>query len=333
MDRRSFLNKLSITSAGMLVLPTYGIKAYNKPDNQREIMLKAGVCADVHRDFMPDSILRLQTFIDSMNERGDIDFIIQLGDFSCPHDDNIPFMDVWNQFKGPAYHVIGNHEYDGGFTEEQVVSFFGSEGAYYSFDTKGYHFVVLNGNDPHPDKPDRPRSDYISYIGEEQRRWLADDLDKTSLPVIAFSHQSIDEKLNGVEQSIHTRLVCERANEKAGFRKVRLIFSGHHHTDFHNTIHGIHHLSINSMSFIWIGLNYEHECKCWSKEIEEKYHLLKHLIPYNDPLWAVMTIYSDGEIAIEGRQTGYTGPPPEELGLVSPWYVPRISDRRLTNSG
>ena len=311
MNRRSFLSKLSFPAAGLLLLPYVDIiKACNKPEHLKNIVLKAGICADVHQDVMPDGELRLQTFIDSMNERGDIDFIIQLGDFCRPYDYNLPFMDIWNKFKGPAYHVIGNHEPDGGFTHDQVVAFLGAKGVYYSFDANGYHFVVLSGNDIDPDNP--PKG-YPSYIGKEQRRWLAGDLDKTDLPVIVFCHQSFDEKLESIDQAIDTRLIFERANEKAGFRKVRVIFSGHLHTDFHNIINGIHYVSINSMSYYWIGAEYNH--KGYSPEIEEKFPWVKYVIPYKDPLWAVMTVYEDGEIAIEGKRTEFLGASPEETGI------------------
>ena len=329
MKRRFFLNRFSMSMAGVLLLPHAGVKAALKKKEQRKIVLKAGICSDVHRDLIPDSEERLQTFIDDMNKRGDIDFIIQLGDFCCPYDRNLPFLNIWNKFKGPAYHVIGNHETDGGFTHDQVVSFLGAKDKYYSFDTNGFHFVVLNGNEKNPDNP--PKG-YPRYIGEEQRCWLADDLYKTRLPVIAFCHQAFDIDIQGsIEQATYTRLIFERANEKAGMNKVRLVFSGHHHSDFHNVINGIHYVQINSMSYYWIGEKYQRER--YSKEIDEKYPNLRYTIPYKDPLWAVMTIYDDGEIFIEGRKSEFVGPSPSEMGigLYDEGYpiVPFISDRQL----
>ena len=38
------------------------------------------------------------------------DFIIQLGDFSLPRKQNQLFIDKWNSFNGPKYHVLGNHD-------------------------------------------------------------------------------------------------------------------------------------------------------------------------------------------------------------------------------
>ena len=323
MERRDFLSCLSLTAAGLMVPAGLSAGKPGKPVMKKKAVLKVGICSDVHHDLIPDSESRLQAFITDMNRRGDIDFIIQLGDFCLPYDYNKPFLDIWKQFKGPAYHVIGNHETDGGFTHDQVVSFLGAAGKYYSFDANGYHFVVLNGNEKNPDNP--PKG-YPRYIGEEQRRWLAGDLAGTKLPVIAFCHQALDIDIDGsIEQASYTRMIFERSG------KVKLVFSGHHHTDFYNQINGIHYVQINSMSYYWVGEKYERER--YSKEISEKYPYLKYTIPYKDPLWAVMTVFSDGETAIEGRRSDFLGPSPDEMGIgkYEKGYpiVAYISDRTL----
>ena len=319
MNRRSFLNRLSLAAASMVLLPSYS----NRVSNKKNVILKAGICADVHRDLVPDNEWRLQSFINSMNERGDIDFIIQLGDFCRLYERNIPFMNMWHSFHGPAYHVIGNHEFDDGFTQEQIIAYYGLKETYYSFDNNDYHFVILSGNDIKPTDPK-----YL--IGEEQRRWLADDLDKTNKPVIAFCHQSLDENLEDIGNAGLTRSIFERANEKAGFRKVRLIYSGHNHADFHSIINGIHYVTINSMAYQWFGE--PHDCNWYTEEIKQKYRRVNHFIPYKDPLWAVMTIYADGEIDIEGRSSEFLCPLTDEQRYVvngMDIYVPFISNRRL----
>ncbi|NIP96728.1 MAG: alkaline phosphatase, partial [Akkermansiaceae bacterium] len=48
---------------------------------------------------------------------------------------------------GPRYHVIGNHDTDGGYQREQTVAWWKMTARYYSFDHAGTHFVVLDGND------------------------------------------------------------------------------------------------------------------------------------------------------------------------------------------
>jgi predicted phosphodiesterase len=77
-------------------------------------MVKAtrfGVMTDVHFDVIDDAEDRLRHFIDEMN-REKVDFIIQLGDFCFPLPENKPFLDIWQQFAGPKYHALGNHDMD-----------------------------------------------------------------------------------------------------------------------------------------------------------------------------------------------------------------------------
>ena len=48
-------------------------------------IVRFGICADVHKDVMHDADQRLQAFVTEMNEK-DVDFIIELGDFTQPQD-------------------------------------------------------------------------------------------------------------------------------------------------------------------------------------------------------------------------------------------------------
>ena len=92
----------------------------------RHKVVRFGICADIHKDIMHDADQRLQVFVSEMNEK-DVDFIIQLGDFTQPQDYNASFMNIWNSFEGPAYHVLGNHDTDNSqgekFSGEYTVNY------------------------------------------------------------------------------------------------------------------------------------------------------------------------------------------------------------------
>jgi 3',5'-cyclic AMP phosphodiesterase CpdA len=275
---------------------------------------------------MHDADSRLKAFVEEATEK-DLDFIIQLGDFCRPYDHNLGFMSIWNSFPGKKFHVIGNHDMDGGFTREQVVDYWKSEGTYYSFDLKGYHFIVLDGNDEDP-SPGRPAG-YARYIGREQLQWLEKDLRETKLPCLVFSHQGLDNDLGGIHNATQTRLVLERANEEAGRQKVFYAFSGHHHQDYSNTINGIHYIQINSMSYQWLGDDFRHIR--YSEEIDKSHPWIKYTVPYKDPLWAIVEISEDHILQLHGRKSSFVGPSPEELGVDLHHYgypiVPYISDK------
>ena len=321
--RREFIRALSMAGATMMLpLP---LKAKVSEEKKS---LRFGLCADVHKDIMHDADNRLKAFIQEAKAQ-ELDFIIQLGDFCRPYEYNLEFLSIWNSYPGNKYHVLGNHDMDGGFTREQVVNYWGAPGRYYSFDCKNYHFIILDGNDPDP-SPERPGG-YARYIGKEQLHWLEQDLKGTSLPTIVFSHQGLDNDLGGIHNATASRWILERANEEAGFPKVQLVFSGHHHQDYYNHINGIHYLQINSMSYQWLGEKFLQIR--YSEEVDQSFPWIKYTVPYKDPLWAIAEISPDNTFRLFGRKTAFVGPSPEELAVDMQEFVypivPYISDKEI----
>jgi predicted phosphodiesterase len=277
---------------------------------------------------MHDADQRLQAFVSEMNEK-DVDFIIQLGDFTQPQDYNASFLNAWNSFEGPAYHVLGNHDMDNdtgtSYSREYTATYLDMPAQYYSFDMNGHHFIVLDGNE----EKEPPQSGYPRYIGEEQRAWLKEDLSLTESPVIVFSHQSIEDP-DGVENAEEVRKILEAANLESGKNKVIACFSGHHHIDYSKSINGIYYIQINSMSYFWLGGDYLHVR--YSKEIDEQYPYIKYTAPYEDPLFATVEIDSRGIIRIIGRESTWVGPDPWELGYpeeLREKIGPQITSREL----
>lgn len=307
----------------MLLLPP-GVNASGSGSGQR---VRFGVVTDVHKDIMHDADERLQTFVDKASKQK-LDFIIQLGDFCRPYAENREFLDIFNGYRGTKYHVIGNHDTDGGFSRQQVVEFWGAVGRYYSFDLKGHHFIVLDGNNQNP-SPGKATG-YARYIAKDQIRWLENDLAATRLPCIAFSHQSLENEEAGIENQEEVRAVLEKANADAGSHKVLACFSGHHHTDYACQINGISYIQINSMSYSWLGEDYQ--TVLYGKEIDEKYPWIKYTAPYEKPLYAFVTL-NDRKIEVEGVRSRFVGPAPDEMGFPeqpenSP-VVPFISNRTI----
>lgn len=98
---------------------------------------------DLHLDIMHDGMMRIDAFLDAA-QKADVDFIIQLGDFSYPKDTStclcapekmpinlkyamecpteIPKLEILNKFNlfsKPKYHLLGNHECD--FAPRQML--------------------------------------------------------------------------------------------------------------------------------------------------------------------------------------------------------------------
>lgn len=301
-SRRNFLKASTLAGAAM-VLP-FDVLGVNLGREKIEI----GLIADIHQDVMHDGEERLQAFLDAANRRNP-DFIMQMGDFCVPHDHNKGFMRRWNNYQGEKYHILGNHDMDHGFSKEQTMAFWGMPKKYYSFDKKGVHFIVLDGNDQNP----KPWSGYKRYIGDAQKQWLIKDLEKTNKPTIVFSHQTLElEETGGVANFKEIQDIFENANNNAGFKKVLCCLSGHHHTDFMTQINDIYYVQINSASYYWVGDDYK--TVRFSEAVDKTHPWIKYTVPYKESLFTFMTI-KNNRIIIEPRKTEFVGPGPDELGM------------------
>jgi predicted phosphodiesterase len=287
--------------------------------------VRFGICTDIHKDIMHDADSRLLTFVNEMN-RQKVNFTIQLGDFCRPYAYNDTFLGIWNSFEGPHYHVLGNHDMDGGFTEQQTMVYLGMKSSYYSFDQNRFHFIILDGNE----KKDPPQEGYPRYIGERQKNWLIDDLRKTESQVILFSHQSLEDNW-GVENQEDIRKILEDENKKAGKRKVLACFNGHSHLDAAEKINDIWYVEVNSMSYFWVGEEAKH--LSYKEEVHKNYPWIEYTCPYEEPLYEIVTVSGDGTIEIKGTSTQWVGPSPAEAGYINDFYIDRInsaiSDRIL----
>lgn len=323
MDRRRFLAVAANISLFGLIEPL----GFGAATNDNQSVLRFGLITDVHQNTMHDGMQRLAAFINVMN-KAKVDFICQLGDFCWPHEPNRKFLDQWNEFKGARYHVLGNHDMDHGFTRDQTEAFYGMPGKYYSFDQKGVHFVVLDGNEP-----GGKSSGYKRFISSAQLDWMAQDLSKTTLPTVVLSHQGLDDPSAGIENSEAVRKVLEQSRTAAGHSKVAACLCGHHHDDLAKQINGIHYIHFNSASYYWLGEKYKHEV--YGKEIHEKFTWISSTAPYSKPLWAIVEIdLKKHYLTVIGKKAQWVGPNPWERGMTkqdaNPAFVaPRISSRKI----
>ena len=101
--RREFIRRLGLGPA----LLAGAAQAIGETKPARRV--RFGLIADIHPDVMPDGIERVRAFVAAL-QRAEVDFILQLGDFCWPAPRNRPFLEAWNQFRGPRFHVLGNHD-------------------------------------------------------------------------------------------------------------------------------------------------------------------------------------------------------------------------------
>lgn len=331
MNRRNFLTS-SLSTAIYLSFPK---KVFSR---ETKNSVSFGIVADAHQDLMPDVEDRLERFIE-FSGRKNADFIVQLGDFCFPKQENRAFMDIWGTFQNPRYHVLGNHDMDFS-SKEKTRDYWGMPANYYSFDQSGFHFIVLDGNyiNQGGTYTDYDTANFYidaslrTWINPEQLGWLKEDLDKTDKPSIIFSHQSLVNDLWGVKNRSLVQGILEEANKKAGKQKVLACFNGHNHIDYYRKLNGIYYIDINSLSYQWLGEKYQYKGR-YGTEVEEKYPLMVNMAPYEDPLFAFIHLNEEG-IKISGHSSQYIGPSPESLGLTKNVYgypfTANISSRNLS---
>ena len=302
-----------------------GVVVAKQPDK-----IKIGLCTDVHLPTMQDSEYRMTTFINSMKAEKP-DFILEMGDFEIPDQKLAYLVDIWNSFPGEKFHVIGNHEMDGGTSKAKAVEYLKMKGPYYSFDRHGFHFIVLDGND----KKSPDVKGYPQYIGQEQVEWLKDDLLKAEHPSVIFSHQGLSrvkgaEEYYGVENDKQIQEILTSHNSANPSNKVIACFNGHSHYDYAEKLNGIWYITITSMAYHWLGDNYVNIR--YSAEVDKNFKWIKFTAPFKEPLFTVIEISSKGTIKITGKKTEWVGKTPWELGYPETqkkYMRPEITKRKL----
>ena len=310
MKRRKFINQLGVAAATSAIPSTFLSFTPGVGNNENAKKLNFGIVSDVHKDLMPDANQRLETFINQAKERK-VDFIIQMGDFCFGESKNKDFLNIWETYKGPKYHVLGNHDMDRN-SKAEMLDFWCMPKTYYSYDFGGFHFIILDANFLYQDEKyvDYENANFYvdskirTFINDEQIEWFDADLQATKLPTLVFCHQSL---WHGVKNRLALQKIMETNKER-----VICSLNGHNHTDYHFKKNGIDYIGINSMSYQWVSGKYE-STERFSKELYKEYGNLHHIAGYKDPLYAFASLNPSGKMKIEGVKSDWISPSPFEM--------------------
>jgi 3',5'-cyclic-AMP phosphodiesterase len=266
--------------------------------------LRLGLISDLHHDLIHDGKNRLMAFL-AHNRAAKTDGIIQMGDFAFPNKTNRDVIDLFNRSHKTSLHVLGNHDTDAGHTKQQCLDYWGMPARYYARKVKGIWLVVLDANDN--DSPDH-KGGYPAYINPEQVAWLKARLDEITEPIIVISHQPLI-GASAIDNAAEIQTLLASAADR-----VILALNGHTHVDSLIYAGGIPYLTINSASYFWIGDKFIHES--YPKEIHQAHKLMSRMCPYQEPLYALMSIDPVTlTIQIAGKQTHWVGKSPAALGF------------------
>lgn len=251
ISRRAFLRN------GTLILSAGALNSSLLWGNEAKQPVSFGLITDLHyADKPPSGSRHYRETPDKLARAAEqfanakLDFIVELGDFIDAADSvktELGYLKRINRdFAAIAksrHYVLGNHCVDM-LTKDEFLGGIEKEKSYYSFDSGGVHFVVLDSCF---------RSDGKSYgrknfqwtdpnIPAAELEWLVGDLEATSRPAIVFAHQRLDVANHyGVKNAAAVRKVFEESG------KVLAVFQGHSHKNDHKDIGGIHYCTMVAM--------------------------------------------------------------------------------------
>ena len=298
--------------------------------------VKFGIIADLHTDFIHDGEQRFQKFLNTCLEDG-VDFCVQLGDFITPSvtaSDPPAVLRALEDFPLPFYHILGNHDLDH-HSKDEILAFWGQSSANLSFDAGGIHFVLLDACHYREGETDIPydhgnyirsaKDALVPVLPKNSLTWLKKDLAQSKYPAVILSHQSLTESRTGIRNPADFRAVLSDLPQKP-----LLCICGHEHVDRLEERDGTLYYCLNSASYYWAGSAFDHST--YGEEIEKSYPRLRHVFPYRDPLFAIVSITEDA-VTVKGVTSEIVGATPKSLGfqkkgLTDP-VTAAIADRTL----
>ena len=247
--------------------------------------IRLGVIADLHGGLAVDAEMRLDAFLNAMQGIA-TDALVQLGDFAFPNQKHQSFADKFNSAHENTVHVIGNHEFDFKLSRDDCYKAWGIKSAYYRRDLGNLRLIVLDGNET----GSPTQKGYPSFIGNQQKEWLAEELKTADRPLLILSHQPLA-GTGAIQNAIAIQELLAKYRDK-----ILLCINGHTHVDSLLQVDGVTYLHINSASYKWVGGQ-------------------TRMAYYTDPLFTTITIDPENSIVtVESKSSTWKGAPLADSG-------------------
>ena len=252
--------------------------------------------------------------------RSKAEFVIHCGDFCHDVAAARGMIAKYAAAPLPAYHVMGNHEFECSNSLEEVLEAFSLPRNYYSFDVRGFRFVALDSNYHHgPDGVLKHYADESVWskchqdemlLSQEQVEFLLDAIRTAPGPVCIFSHARF-QYAPGMRGIGHSREILSRAEEARAGRPL-LWFNGHHHRNQLLVRDGMAFLDVNTTTSSWTDTPHH----AYPPELMAQCPTACHSLLNAVPVHAIVHLTMDGEVEIEGMKGAhFMGITPESLGL------------------
>ena len=252
LDRRVW-----IQGAALMLGAAGATQAEASRANARLAPLAVGLVTDMHYADKPaagsrhyrDSLTKLEAAADTISQAKP-GFVVELGDFVDAADsvqEELGFLKrIDREFAALSdnrHYVLGNHCVHT-LKKEEFLGAIEREKSYYSFDSAGRHFIVLDACFRSDGQPyGRQNFKWTDpNLPPAEVEWLRADLKANSLPTIVFVHQRLDVSNHyGIKNAKAVREVLEGAGN------VQAVFQGHSHKNDYKQIGGIHYCTLAAM--------------------------------------------------------------------------------------
>ena len=195
---------------------------------------------------------------------------------------------------------------------------------HYFFDKGGFRFVVCDPNyyceEPgkyihfdHGNYHRRSKKATVNWIPPEQLEWMRETIIGSPNPCVVLSHQSFERAPNGgnVLNKDAVQAIFREANARRP-GTVRLVMNGHLHMDNLRILDNILYWDVNSASNQWYPKTHDK----FPAEYCRKHDRANHNIGWTEPLSAILSLWPDGRIKIDGSKADYLfGVSPKIAGL------------------
>ena len=239
-------------------------------------ILKIGLVADPQYADKPtrglrhykESLWKLEEAIDTFNYEK-VDFVQNLGDIIdtewTSYDAILPVYDKLNP-EIESYQLLGNHDFSiDSIHMRGLLDRLSMSNYYYSYSKKGWRFIVLDATDyayfSNPlhnrdfkkidsyyetTKGESNKQIWNSAIGEEQQRWLKEELaiaNKMNQKVIVFSHLPImpESNAHNLWNDFEIVNIIEQSSNVVAF------INGHNHAGEYDFKKGVHYITLVGM--------------------------------------------------------------------------------------
>ncbi|WP_157288211.1 metallophosphoesterase family protein [Uliginosibacterium gangwonense] len=246
------------------------------------------ITANATARYFTGGLAKIDAFTTAMN-KAQVAFVAELGDFTDnPADATLTydkrrtvalgFVDAAEaklaQFKGPRYHVFGNHDTDQ-LSKADYLAHVSNTGipagaTYYSFNHGGVHIIVLDAGfkadgNAYSGIPATAGSGYSwadANIPAEEINWLKADLKANTLPVIVLSHQYLNpaeqidpmfDPAHAVKNAAEVRSILEQSG------RVLAVFAGHYHDGDFQQVNGISYVGLQANTAYGSDINYHNQ--------------------------------------------------------------------------